>query len=75
MFIIIFFSLFKILGLQFSSALCGQMFEIIGPLFRSKKIIHSNIKKAFLDINLKNLNQMKKLMRNNYGIDNTKIWK
>tara|TARA_B100001173_G_scaffold275475_1_gene255725 strand:+ start:950 stop:1810 length:861 start_codon:yes stop_codon:yes gene_type:complete len=66
-FIIIFFSLFKILGLKFSSALGGKIFEIIGPLFRSKKLIHSNIKKAFPDINLKRLNQMTKLMWNNYG--------
>jgi len=66
-FIIIFFSLFKILGLKFSSALGGKIFEIIGPLFRSKKLIHSNIKKAFPDINLKKLNQMTKLMWNNYG--------
>jgi KDO2-lipid IV(A) lauroyltransferase len=65
--IIIFFSLFKILGLKFSSALGGKIFEIIGPLFRSKKLIHSNIKKAFPDINLKNLNRMTKLMWNNYG--------
>ena len=66
-FIIIFFSLFKIIGLKFSSALGGKIFEIIGPLFRSKKLIHSNIKKAFPEINLKKLNQMTKLMWNNYG--------
>ena len=66
-FIIIFFSLFKIIGLKFSSALGGKIFEIIGPLFRSKKLIHSNIKKAFPDISLKKLNQMTKLMWNNYG--------
>ena len=65
--IIIFFSLFKILGLRFSSAIGGKIFEIIGPLFRSKNLIHSNIKKAFPDINLKNLNRMTKLMWNNYG--------
>ncbi|MDC0125235.1 lysophospholipid acyltransferase family protein [Candidatus Pelagibacter sp.] len=65
--IIIFFSLFKILGLRFSSAIGGKIFEIIGPLFRSKNLIHSNIKKAFPDINLKNLNQITKLMWNNYG--------
>ena len=66
-FIIIFFSLFKILGLRISSAIGGKMFEIIGPLFRSKNLIHSNIKKAFPDINLKDLNKMTKLMWNNYG--------
>jgi KDO2-lipid IV(A) lauroyltransferase len=66
-FIIIFFSLFKILGLRISSAIGGKIFEIIGPLFRSKNLIHSNIKKAFPDINLKDLNNITKLMWNNYG--------
>ena len=40
----------------------GKIFELIGPLFRSKKLIHSNIKKAFPDINLRYLNQITKLM-------------
>ena len=65
--IIIFFSLFKILGLRISSTIGGKIFEIIGPLFRSKNLIHSNIKKAFPDINLKDLNNITKLMWNNYG--------
>jgi KDO2-lipid IV(A) lauroyltransferase len=67
LFIIIFFSLFKILGLNISSALGGKLFEKIGPLFRSKKLIHSNLKKAFPDINLDHLNKITKLMWNNYG--------
>ena len=65
--IIIFFSLFKILGLRISSKIGGKIFQIIGPLFRSKNLIHSNIKKAFPDINLKDLNNITKLMWNNYG--------
>ena len=65
--IIIFFSLFKILGLRISSAIGGKIFEIIGPLFRSRNLIHSNIKKALPDINLKDLNNITKLMWNNYG--------
>ena len=67
LFIIIFFSLFKILGLNISSALGGKLFEKIGPLFRSKKLIHSNLKKAFPDISLDNLNRITKMMWNNYG--------
>lgn len=66
-FIIIFFSLFKILGLKLSSALGGKIFEKVGPLFRSKNLIHTNIKKAFPEIELKNLDIMTKLMWNNYG--------
>ena len=65
--IIIFFSLFKILGLNISSALGGKLFEKIGPLFRSKKLIHSNLKKAFPDISLDHLNGITKMMWNNYG--------
>ena len=65
--IILFFSLFKILGCRISSAIGGKLFEIIGPLFRSKRLIISNINKAFPDIDLKNLNRISKLMWNNYG--------
>ena len=65
--IIFFFSLFKILGCRASSALSGKLFEIIGPLFRSKKLILSNINKAFPDIDLKNSNRISKQMWNNYG--------
>jgi KDO2-lipid IV(A) lauroyltransferase len=67
LFIIIFFFLFKILGLNISSALGGKLFEKIGPLFRSKKLIHSNLKKAFPDISLDHLNRITKMMWNNYG--------
>jgi KDO2-lipid IV(A) lauroyltransferase len=47
------FIIFKLIGLKFSSFLGGKLFQIIGPLFRSKKIIHSNIKRAFPNINSK----------------------
>ena len=67
LFVIIFFSIFKILGLNISSSLGGKLFEKIGPLFRSKKLIHSNLKKAFPDIGLEHLNGITKMMWNNYG--------
>jgi len=67
LFIIIFFSLFKVLGYKISSTIGGKLFEVIGPLFRSKKLIHSNIKRAIPDSNLENLNKITKLMWNNYG--------
>ena len=67
LFVIIFFSIFKILGLNISSSLGGKLFEKIGPLFRSKKLIHSNLKKAFPDISLDHLNKITKMMWNNYG--------
>ena len=67
LFVIIFFSLFKILGFKISSYIGGKLFEIIGPLFRSKSLIHSNIKKVFPKIDLENLNKTTQLMWNNYG--------
>ena len=63
----LFFSLFKILGLNFSSKIGGKLFEKIGPLFRSKKLIHANIKRALPHISQENLNEFVKLMWNNYG--------
>ena len=65
--VIISFGLFKILGPNISSNISGVIFEKVGPLFRSKKIIHSNIKKAIPDINSHNLDNITKLMWNNYG--------
>ena len=65
--IIIMFSIFKILGLKISSSLSGKLFEKIGPLFRSKKLIHSNLKKAFPSTTLENLDKITTQMWNNYG--------
>ena len=67
LFVIIFFTLFKILGFRMSSNIGGKIFEMIGPLFRSKKLIHSNIKKAIPNINSYDLDRITKLMWNNYG--------
>ena len=67
LFVIMFFSLFKILGFKISSYIGGKLFEIIGPLFRSKSLIHSNIKKVFPKIDQENLNRITKEMWNNYG--------
>ncbi len=64
---IISFIIFKFLGAKLSSKLGGKIFEIIGPFFRSKKLIYSNIKRAFPDIDTKNLEQISRLMWNNYG--------
>ena len=66
-FVIIAFTLFKICGLRMSSAIGGKIFEKIGPLFRSKKIIHKNIKRALPDINNESLETLTRLMWNNYG--------
>ena len=67
LFTMISFLIFKILGANISSKLSGKLFEIIGPYFRSKEIIHSNIKRAFPEISLNDLQKMTNSMWNNYG--------
>ena len=61
------FLFFKLMGLNIASFIGGKLFELVGPLFRSKKIIHSNIKKAIPNINLKDTEKITKQMWNNYG--------
>ena len=61
------FLIFKILGPNLSSSLSGKIFELIGPFFRSKQTIHSNIKRGIPDINSEDLKNIKKMMWNNYG--------
>ena len=61
------FLTYKVLGLKMSSFLSGKLFEFLGPLFRSKKIIKLNILRAIPRINLQELNSIKKGMWNNYG--------
>ena len=65
--ILIFFVLFKILGPKKSSSIGGNLFEKIGPSFRSKSIIHANMKRAFPNISSNDLNKISRLMWNNYG--------
>ena len=65
--IIFSFLIFKILGPSLSSKVSGKIFELIGPFFRSKQIIHSNIKKGIPDISSEKLEKITSLMWNNYG--------
>ena len=61
------FIIFKILGPNLSSNLGGKIFQLIGPFFRSKQLIHSNIKKGIPNIDSENLKKITRLMWNNYG--------
>ena len=61
------FIVFKILGPNLSSRLSGKIFEKIGPFFRSKKIIYSNIKRAYPNIEIKQITNIANSMWNNYG--------
>ena len=66
-FVIVFFSIFKLLGARISSLVGGKLFEFIGPLFRSKNIIEKNIRIVFPNKNSNEMGNLKKLMWNNYG--------
>ena len=61
------FFIFKFLGPNLSSKISGKIFEKIGPYFRSKEIIHLNIKRAIPKINSKDLEKITNLMWNSYG--------
>jgi len=63
----IFFLIFKILGLKISSFLGGVLGNIFGPLFRSKKLIQSNILKALPNLNETQVKNIMGKMWNNYG--------
>ena len=61
------FFIFKMLGLRLSSYLGGKVFQIIGPFFRPKNLIHQNIMKAFPNIDKKKMNEIASSMWDNYG--------
>ena len=63
----IFFLLFKLIGLKASSYISGKIINLIGPLFRSKKIIKNNLNKAFPNITNIEIEKISKNMWNNYG--------
>ena len=67
LFSIFFFLFFKIIGPKLSSKISGKIFEIIGPFFRSRKVIHNNIKRALPEIDETNLKNIENSMWNNYG--------
>ena len=65
--IILFFSIFKIIGLKNSSFISGKIFTFFGPFFRSEKIITKNLKISFPNISVQKLEEYKKNMWNYYG--------
>ena len=59
--------IFKTLGFKLASSLGGLLGRLVGPLFRSKKKILSNISKALPKIGEKNTELIVKKMWENYG--------
>ena len=67
LFIIILFTIFKILGLKISSNFGSFIGKTLGPFFRSKKKIIQNIKKALPETDEKNIEIIVNKMWENYG--------
>ena len=65
--IVVFFSIFKIVGIKISTFISGKIFTFIGPLFRSKNIISKNLKKAFPNISDDEIKNHIHEMWNYYG--------
>ena len=66
-FVIVMFLIFKILGIKLGSLLGGKLFQIVGPIFRSKKLIFENIKRALPNISKNELISIYDSMWENYG--------
>ena len=65
--ILILFFLFKLLGLKYSTRFSGNLMTILGPMFRSNKIIISNLTKAFPKLSLQDKKILSERMWFNYG--------
>ena len=65
--IIFFFLIFKIFGFKLSSNISSKTLKILGPFFRSKKLIQKNILKALPNLDNKEIEKIIKKMWSNYG--------
>ena len=63
----ILFLFFKILGLRLSSYISSKIVYFVGPFFRSKNLIISNISKAFPNLDKEEIKKISKEMWSNYG--------
>jgi KDO2-lipid IV(A) lauroyltransferase len=65
--IILLLLFFKIIGHKFALIISSKLFSFFGPLFRSKKIIYSNLTNAFPNLNEFEKKKITKKMWCNYG--------
>ena len=65
--IIFLFSIFKIIGLRYSSILSEKIFILLGPLVRSENLISKNLSIAFPNFGSKQKTEIQKKMWSNYG--------
>ena len=66
-FIYFLFIIFRFTGFRMASNLSGKIISLIGPLFRSKNLIASNLLKALPGLNQNEINKISKNMWGNYG--------
>ena len=65
--ILFLFGVFKIVGIKFSRIISENLMVVLGPIFRSKKIIIKNLSIAFPNFNENEKKQILKGMWINYG--------
>ena len=65
--ILILFFIYKIIGLKFSSYISSKIISFIGPFFRSRELIESNILKALPSLTQNQIKNISKEMWSNYG--------
>ena len=65
--ILFLFLIFKIIGINYASFISGKIMSIIGPYFRSKRLVQSNILKAFPNLKNSEVEKITNEMWNNYG--------
>ena len=65
--ILFLFGVFKIVGIKFSRIISENLMVVLGPIFRSKKIIIKNLSIAFPNFNENEKKQILKDMWINYG--------
>ena len=65
--VIFLFGIFKIIGLKNSKYLSGNILTLLGPMFRSKKIIFSNLSRALPELDDIEKQKILKKMWFNYG--------
>ena len=65
--ILFLFGIFKVIGLKYSRILSGNIMTFVGPIFRSKSIIFSNLSRAFPNLDKIEKKKILKKMWFNYG--------
>ena len=65
--ILILFLIFKILGIKLASNISSKIISLVGPIFRSKNLIKSNILKGLPNLDQKKVLKISNKMWSNYG--------